>query len=88
MNTAISSFLSRHNFVNHADVLSIAYAVLDDMRKGLKSGGKDSDQDMIKTYCNPPETSAKGKSVIVIDAGGTNFHSCLVSFDQNGVASI
>ena len=88
MNTAISSFLSRHNFVNHADVLSIAYAVLDDMRKGLKSGGKDSDQDMIKTYCNPPETSAKGKSVIVIDAGGTNFRSCLVTFDQNGAASI
>ena len=88
MNTAVSSFLIRHNFVNHADVLSIAQAILDDMHRGLKSGGKDSDEDMIKTYCNPPEASAKGKSVIVIDAGGTNFRSCLVTFDENGTPSI
>lgn len=88
MNTAVSSFLSKHNFVNHVDVLTVAQAILDDMHKGLKSGGKDSDEDMIKTYCNPPKTSATNKSVIVIDAGGTNFRSCLVRFDENGVPSI
>ena len=82
MNYAVSSFLSRHNFVNHVDVLSVAQAILDDMGKGLRK--KKSNQDMIRTFCNPPASSAKGKSVIVIDAGGTNFRSCLVTFDDAG----
>lgn len=86
MNSSVSSFLSRHNFVNHVDVLTVAQAILDDMRKGLKK--EKADQDMIRTFCNPPESSAKGKSVIVIDAGGTNFRSCLVTFDDKGVPSI
>ena len=86
MNSSVSSFLSRHNFVNHVDVLSVAQAILDDMHKGLKK--EKADQDMIRTFCNPPETSAKGKSVIVIDAGGTNFRSCLVTFDDAGVPTI
>ena len=86
MNTTVSSFLARHNFVNHVDVLSVAQAILDDMSLGLS--GKKSDEDMIKTFSNPPSSSAKGKSVIVIDAGGTNFRSCLVTFDSNGLPSI
>ena len=86
MNTSVSSFLSKHNFVNHVDIWSSAQAILDDMKKGLKK--EKADQDMIRTFCNPPKTSAKGKSVIVIDAGGTNFRSCLVTFDANGVPSI
>ena len=44
MNNTVSSFLSRHNFVNHVDVLSVAQAILDDMHKGLKK--EKSDQDM------------------------------------------
>lgn len=86
MNNSVSAFLSSHNFVNHVDILSVAQAIKDDMVKGLKK--EKADQDMIKTFCNPPKTSAKGKSVIVIDAGGTNFRSCLVTFDENGVPSI
>lgn len=86
MNSQVSSFLARHNFVNHVDVLSVAQAILDDMKKGLKK--EKSDQDMIRTFCNPPAEQAKSKSVIVIDAGGTNFRSCLVSFDENGNPSI
>ncbi len=86
MNNQVSAFLSAHNFVNHVDVLTVAQAILDDMKKGLKKEG--ADQDMIRTFCNPPATSAKGKSVIVIDAGGTNFRSCLVTFDDAGVPSI
>jgi len=86
MNNTVSSFLSRHNFVNHVDVLSVAQAILGDMSNGL--AGKKADEDMIKTYSNPPETSVKGKTVLTIDAGGTNFRSCLVTFDENGVPSI
>lgn len=82
MNTSVSSFLAKHNFVNHVDILSVADGILDDMKKGLRK--EKADQDMIRTFCNPPSQSASGKSVIVIDAGGTNFRSCLVTFDSNG----
>ena len=51
MNNSVSSFLSRHNFVNHVDVLSVAQAILDDMHKGLKKEA--ANQDMIRTFCNP-----------------------------------
>ncbi len=86
MNSQVSAFLSAHNFVNHVDVLTVAQAIVYDMKKGLKKEG--ADQDMIRTFCNPPEKSAKNQSVIVIDAGGTNFRSCLVTFDANGLPSI
>ena len=36
MNNQVSAFLSAHNFVNHVDVLTVAQAILSDMRKGLK----------------------------------------------------
>ena len=86
MNTTVSSFLMKHNFVNHIDVLALAQGILDDMRRGLKK--QPSDQDMIRTFCNPPKDTAKNESVIVIDAGGTNFRSCLVTFDAAGIPEI
>lgn len=86
MNNSVSSFLARHNFVTHIDVLTVAQAIRDDMILGLKK--LPADQDMIRTFCNPPKESAKNKSVIVIDAGGTNFRSCLVTFDSNGTPLI
>jgi len=86
MNTTVSAFLMKHNFVNHIDVLSLAQGILDDMRRGLKK--EPSDQDMIRTFCNPPKDAAKNQSVIVIDAGGTNFRSCLVTFDGSGIPTI
>ena len=33
MNNSVASFLMRHNFVNHVDVLSVAQGLLDDMKK-------------------------------------------------------
>ena len=86
MNTTVSAFLMKHNFVNHIDVLALAQGIMDDMRKGLRK--ETSDQDMIRTFCNPPKDTAKNQSVIVIDAGGTNFRSCLVSFDAAGIPTI
>lgn len=44
--------------------------------------------DMSETYLMPPEKTPCSQSVIVIDAGGTNFRSCLVSFDEKGKAEI
>lgn len=86
MNTKVSAFLAKYNFVNHIDVKTVAEALLDDMRNGLK--GNKADEDMIRTFCLPPEKKAVNQSVIVIDAGGTNFRSCLVTFDADGNASI
>ncbi len=86
MKQAVSAFLSNHGFVQHLDVGSLADAILYDMNCGIS--GKKSDEDMIRTWSNPPEQRAAGKSVIVIDAGGTNFRSCLVTFDADGKASI
>lgn len=86
MNNAVSAFLSSHNFVRHVDVNTVAESILDDMNRGLN--GLKSDEDMIPTWCMPPKSKVVNKSVIVIDAGGTNFRSCLVTFDANGCASI
>ena len=60
MNNSVSSFLARHNFVTHIDVLTVAQAIRDDMILGLKK--LPADQDMIRTFCNPPKESAKNKS--------------------------
>ncbi|MBR5646043.1 MAG: hexokinase [Treponema sp.] len=86
MDNSVAWFLGKHNFVNHTDIMTAAQSILEDMRRGLRK--EESDQDMIRTFCNPPEKSAKNESVIVIDAGGTNFRSCLVTFDGEGKASI
>lgn len=86
MNTAVSAFLARHNFVKHVDVNFVAESILDDMNRGLRQ--EKSDEDMIPTWCLPPEKSVTNKTVIVIDAGGTNFRSSLVSFDAEGNAVI
>lgn len=86
MNRAVSAFLAKHNFIRHIDIDSVIDALLYDMNSGLH--GQKVYQDMIRTYSNPPENPTSDKSVIVIDAGGTNFRSCLVSFNEQGKASI
>ncbi len=57
-----------------------------DMKAGLS--GKESDSDMIRTWADIPKNPPKNQKVIVIDAGGTNFRSCLVTFDAEGKPSI
>ena len=86
MNNAAAAFLGKHNFPMHMDINTVVDAMLFDMDEGLS--GRPAAEDMIRTFCNPPDRAAAGESVIVIDAGGTNFRSCLVTFDQQGKASI
>ena len=86
MNTAVAAFLGRHNFSVHQDINPIVDAMLYDFDQGLKK--KKIGSEMIRTFTTPPSQAAAGKSVIVIDAGGTNFRSCLVSFDAKGTPSI
>lgn len=61
------------------DVESCLEAFLDEMKKGLN--GEDSSLAMIPTYVAPTEQIEVGKKVIVIDAGGTNLRTALISFD-------
>jgi len=50
-----------------------------EMQKGLK--GEPSSLAMIAAYIGPDATIVPGEKVIVIDAGGTNLRTCLVTFD-------
>lgn len=91
---AVSAFLGRNNFmVGGPDVNSVINAMMYDMEEGLVSTtslnpGQGPSMDMIPTWAVPPEAAPKNKSVIVIDAGGTNFRCCLVTFDSNGTPLI
>lgn len=86
MNPAVAAFLGRHNFPVRQNIDAVIESLLYDMDEGLC--GRPAGEDMIRTYCNPPSKSPAGESVIVIDAGGTNFRSCLVTFDAQGKPSI
>ena len=86
MNVKVSAFLGRHNFAEHQDINSVVNSMLADFDNGLK--GNKTGSEMIRTFTTPPSQAAAGKSVIVIDAGGTNFRSCLVSFAADGTPTI
>lgn len=89
--TKISGFLSRHKFVIPEQKYLIE-SITADMQAGLDkepdSSATSGSQPMIPASSNIPEGTPKNKSVIVIDAGGTNFRSCLVSFDADGKPTI
>ena len=88
----VAAFAGKHGLaVNGPDITSVIDGLLYDMEAGLAGEdalGKPAAQDMIPTWTNPPEAAPKNQSVIVIDAGGTNFRTCLVSFDGEGNPSI
>jgi hexokinase len=91
---AVNAFLGRNNFLpGGPDVNSVINTMLYDIEEGLvrdpsNPPGAGPALDMIPTWAVPPESSPKNKSVIVIDAGGTNFRSCLVTFDADGIPTI
>ena len=82
MNSKVQAFFLRRNFPVHTDVNAVCDAILLDMNRGLRK--QKSDEDMIRTFSLPPKAPAVNQSVIVIDAGGTNFRSCLVTFNEKG----
>ncbi len=90
MNSEIYDFFKRHGYENIFDPLSYieqtAEKIMSDMENGLMRKG--ASQNMILTHVNPPKEKIANETVIVIDAGGTNFRSCLVSFDENSDSSI
>ncbi len=83
----LDEFLKEHRlgeeYINTEEVMLYFKS---EMEKGL--GGEDSSLKMIPTYATSPSTLKNGGSVIVMDAGGTNFRSCLVTFDEEGKPEI
>ncbi len=81
MASSVDDFLIRHKIkaetVNEDEVLSL---FLSEMERGLK--GEESSLQMIPTYCFLSDNIKAGDRVIVLDAGGTNFRTCLVSFND------
>lgn len=88
--TTISSgdkFLSEHkmraadiNFQNIIDLFTV------DMLNGL--AGKESTLRMIPTYIEADNQFLTGVPVVAVDAGGTNFRSALVEFNNHGKLGI
>jgi hexokinase len=58
--------------------------VLSEMDKGLN--GKKSSLPMIPSYISPITNIPPGKTVLALDAGGTNLRASLVHFKENGEA--
>ena len=59
-----------------------ALKMMEEMERGLT--GDDSSLPMIPTYLSDDGAIPKDTSVVVIDAGGTNFRRALITFDDPG----
>lgn len=82
MKRTVEDFLNRH-YLNPdmVDIDEVCGLFLKEMDAGL--AGKESSLAMIPSYCSPDARPKEGESVIVIDAGGTNFRTCIVTFDSD-----
>jgi hexokinase len=82
----LSDFARYYGF--HYDSLDPAALVKDiliDMERGL--AGKSSSLPMIPSYITPVSAGLPGKTVLALDAGGTNLRISLVRFDEQGKAA-
>lgn len=83
----VKDFLLHHGL--HASLYNmdkITKEMLGDMEAGLQ--GKPSSLPMIPSFITLLEDIPVGQPLIVLDAGGTNFRSSLVTFQESGEISI
>jgi hexokinase len=81
----ISDFAHYYGFhYGSQDPVSLMRDVLNHMERGLK--GQSSSLPMIPSYISPVSHVPPGKTVLALDAGGTNLRASLVRFDENGKA--
>jgi len=77
----VEDFLRKNELLAQMiDMEELTERFLEEMDKGLDKG---SSLAMIPTFCREDGSVKAGESVIVLDAGGTNFRTCLVTFDEN-----
>jgi hexokinase len=82
----ISDFAHYYGFhYDSLDPVSLMYDVLNHMERGLK--GQPSSLPMIPSYISPVSNVPPGKTVLALDAGGTNLRASLVRFDEGGKAA-
>ena len=81
----LSDFARYYGF--HYDTInpqSMIEEILIEMKRGLE--GKSSSLHMIPSYITPVAHIHSGKTVLALDAGGTNLRASLVEFNENGEA--
>lgn len=77
----VSGFLKKYGMhYENVDMRDCVVAFMDEMEKGLTAEG--SSIAMIPTYIETGNPIPVGKKVVVLDAGGTNLRTALVSFDD------
>ncbi|MDR3304228.1 MAG: hexokinase [Treponema sp.] len=82
---ALAAFARYYGFhYDHINPLALVRDIVTDMERGLK--GEPSSLPMIPAYISPVSHVPAGKTVIALDAGGTNLRAALVRFDEHGKA--
>jgi len=82
---ALSEFARCYGFhYDHIDSAALVEDALAEMERGL--AGQTSSMAMIPAYISPAAETTPGKTVVALDAGGTNLRAALVSFDESGRA--
>jgi hexokinase len=82
----LADFARHHGFhYDMVDPVQLERDILTDIDRGLR--GESSSLPMIPTYISPGNQAPAGKTVIALDAGGTNLRAARVRFDENGRAS-
>ena len=81
----ISDFAHFYGFhYDSLDPVSLMRDVLNHMERGLR--GQSSSLPMIPSYISPVSHVPPGKTVLALDAGGTNLRASLVRFDEGAKA--
>lgn len=87
MEQKAAGFLRAHNLLpEQVDEEKLLEYFFSEMDRGL--AGQPGSLPMIPTYTQEVDRAASGEKVIVLDAGGTNFRTCLISFDEKGEFTI
>ncbi|MDR2633301.1 MAG: hexokinase [Treponema sp.] len=82
---ALTAFARYYGFhYTRIELQALVEDVLVDMERGL--GGHSSSLPMIPAYIRPVSHVPGGKTVIALDAGGTNLRAALIRFDEAGNA--
>ncbi len=83
MHSRTSDFLRRHSMSPELiEPMACVEPMLRDMWQGLR--GQKSSMAMIPTYLSNDGTVDPGSCAVVIDAGGTNFRTALLRFEEGG----
>lgn len=80
----VAQFMKAHGMdAERVDLNEYTKAFADSMRAGLR--GDKNAMPMLPTHISPDGKLPRGEKAVVIDAGGTNFRTAVISFSTKGV---